>query len=261
MRVLMAEDSSQLRTTLAKGLREHAYAVDVVADGTAALYQAAVNTYDIIILDVMMPLKDGFQVCRELRDRGNRTPVLMLTARDTVADKIVGLDAGGDDYLAKPFAFEELLARMRALLRRGPELTPAKLVIDDLVVDTRAQTAYRAGRLLPLTTKEYALLEFLARNAGHVLGRAAICAHVWDDNHDPLSNAIEVHINRIRGKVDGPGEIPLIHTRRGAGYLLTRLPDDVAESALDAESDSAPDGRQNASLTASQKPLPQRDRT
>lgn len=222
MRLLLAEDDTQLGQTLTKGLREHAYAVDVATDGAAALYQAAINEYDLIILDVMMPRKDGFTVCRELRARGNRTPVLMLTARDTVADKIAGLDAGGDDYLPKPFAFDELLARLRALLRRGHELLPSKIVVRDLVVDTQAQTAHRKGRLLPLTTKEYTLLEFMARNAGSVLGREAICAHVWDDNHDPFSNAIEVYINRLRRKVDGPDEEPLIHTRRGAGYMLSR---------------------------------------
>lgn len=224
MRLLLAEDDAQLGQTLAKGLREHAYAVDVAVDGAAALYQAAINEYDLIVLDVMMPRKDGFTVCRELRERGNRTPVLMLTARDTVADRIAGLDSGGDDYLPKPFAFGELLARLRALARRGHELLPSEIVVADLSVDTRAQTASRNGLLLPLTTKEYSLLEFLARNAGRVVGREAICAHVWDDNHDPFSNAIEVYINRLRRKVDAPGEEPLIHTRRGAGYLLARLP-------------------------------------
>lgn len=220
MRLLLAEDDTQLGQTLAKGLREHAYAVDVTIDGTAALYQAAVNEYDLIILDVMMPRKDGFTVCRELRERGNRTPVLMLTARDTVSDRITGLDAGGDDYLPKPFAFEELLARLRALARRGHELLPSKIEVNDLVVDTQGQTASRNGRLLTLTTKEYSLLEFLARNAGCVVGREAICAHVWDDNHDPCSNAIEVYINRLRHKVDAAGDSPLIHTRRGMGYVL-----------------------------------------
>ncbi|MEO7216866.1 MAG: response regulator transcription factor [Gemmatimonadaceae bacterium] len=225
--MLLAEDDKQLAQTLAKGLREHAYAVDVADDGVASLYQAAVNEYDLIILDVMMPRKNGFVVCSELRHRGNRTPVLMLTARDTVADKIAGLDAGGDDYLAKPFAFEELLARLRALLRRGQELFPSEMVVDNLTVDTKAQTAYRNGRLLPLTTKEYSLLEFLARNAGSVVDREAICAHVWDDNHDPFSNAIEVYINRLRRKVDATGEVPLIHTRRGAGYLFGVAPADI----------------------------------
>lgn len=235
MRVLLAEDDTQLARTLTRGLREHAYAVDAVTDGSAALYQAAVNDYDVIILDVMMPRKDGFAVCSELRARGSTTPVLMLTARDTVDDKIAGLDAGADDYLPKPFAFDELLARLRALLRRGHQLLPSRIVVGNLVVDTRAQTAHRNGELLPLTTKEYSLLEFLARNAGSVVGREAICSHVWDDNHDPFSNAIEVYINRLRRKVDRPGEEPLIHTRRGAGYVLACASGDGAD-------DVAPEG-------------------
>jgi two-component system copper resistance phosphate regulon response regulator CusR len=254
MRVLMAEDDRQLGKTLAKGLREHSYAVDIVGDGAGALYQAAVVAYDVIILDVMMPVKNGLQVCRELRERGNRAPVLMLTARDTVADKIAGLDAGGDDYLSKPFAFEELLARMRALLRRGPELLPSEIVVDDLVIDTQAQTARRGRRLIRLTTKEYTLLEFLARNANRVVGREAICSHVWDDNHDPFSNAIEVHINRLRRKVDEAGRAPLIHTRRGAGYMLMRLPDDGCESTTSSTAPLGPSG-------VSQRPDPKRDRT
>lgn len=220
MRLLLAEDETQLAQTLAKGLREHAYAVDVAADGAAALYQAAVNDYDAIILDVMMPRKDGLVVCRELRARGNRTPVLMLTARDAVTDRIAGLDAGGDDYLSKPFSFDELLARLRALLRRGRDFVPSTIEVHDLTVETAAQSAHRNGRPLSLTAKEYSLLEFLARNAGRVVSRQAICAHVWDENHDPLSNAIEVYINRLRRKLDTAGEEPLIHTRRGAGYML-----------------------------------------
>src|SRR5690242_6984321 len=159
MRLLLAEDEAQLAQTLAKGLREHAYAVDVVSDGAAALYQAAVNEYDAIVLDVMMPPKDGLVVCRELRARGNQTPVLMLTARDAVADKIAGLDAGGDDYLAKPFSFDELLARLRALLRRGHDFLPSAIHVHDLEVDTAAQSANRNGRTLSLTAKEYCLLE------------------------------------------------------------------------------------------------------
>lgn len=224
MRLLLAEDDPYLSAMLSKGLREHAYAVDVVADGDAAVVQAAVNEYDLVVLDVMMPRRDGFAVCRELRRRGSVAPVLMLTARDALADKIEGLDAGADDYLAKPFEFAELLARLRALLRRAREIRETEIVVADLVVDTRGQTARRGGALLPLTTKEYALLEYLARNAGRVVGRAEISGHVWDENHDPLSNAIEVCINRLRRKVDG-GRSPLIHTRRGAGYLLAMLPD------------------------------------
>ncbi|NUQ21851.1 MAG: response regulator transcription factor [Gemmatimonadaceae bacterium] len=225
MRLLLAEDDVYLSAMLAKGLREHAYAVDVAADGEAAVYQAAVNDYDLVILDVLMPKRDGFDVCRDLRRRGMTAPVLMLTAKDEVADRIEGLDAGADDYLAKPFDFAELLARLRALLRRTRDVRPEQITIGDLVVDTQGQVARRGGRIIPLTTKEYTLLEYLARNAGRVVGRADICAHVWDDNHDPFSNAIEVYINRLRRKVDG-GRPPLIHTRRGAGYILSPVGDE-----------------------------------
>ena len=223
MRLLLAEDDPYLSAMLSKGLREHAYAVDVVSDGNAAVVQAAVNDYDLVVLDVTMPKRDGFSVCRELRRSGSSVPVLMLTARDALADKVEGLDAGADDYLAKPFEFAELLARLRALLRRGRDIRDTEIVVADLVVDTRGQTVSRGGALLPLTTKEYTLLEFLARNAGRVVGRAEISAHVWDDNHDPLSNALEVCVTRLRRKVDD-GRTPLIHTRRGAGYLLALLP-------------------------------------
>jgi DNA-binding response OmpR family regulator len=222
MRLLLAEDDRYLSAMLAKGLREHAYAVDVVPDGDAAIGLSAINEYDVIMLDVMMPRRDGFAVCRELRRRGIDAPVLMLTARDSVSDKVEGLDAGADDYLAKPFEFAELLARLRALLRRAREIREPEITIADLVVDTRGQTARRGGTLLPLTTKEYALLEYLARNVGRVVGRADISAHVWDDNHDPGSNAIDVCVTRLRRKVDS-GREPLIHTRRGAGYLLAQL--------------------------------------
>jgi DNA-binding response OmpR family regulator len=219
MRMLLAEDDPRLGEMLARGLREASYAVDWAQDGNRALYLAAVNEYDAAVLDVMMPGRDGLDVCRAIRARGGVFPILMLTARDTVLDKITGLDAGGDDYLTKPFDLGELLARLRALMRRAPRLLPSTITVADLTVDTRAQRAERGGRPLPLTPKEYALLEFLARNAGRVVSRADLTAHVWDDNHDPLSNAIEVNINRLRKKVDAGGA-PLIHTRRGAGYQL-----------------------------------------
>ena len=224
MRLLLVEDDPVIASSLAKGLRERAYAVDVATDGDAAVYQAAVNPYDAIVLDVMLPKRDGFAVSRELRRRGLTTPVLMLTARDAVRDRIEGLDTGADDYLTKPFEFGELLARLRALLRRGPALAPALLRVADLELDTHAQRATRAGRAVALTTREYALLEFLARNAGRVVGRAEISDHVWDDNYDPLSNLIESYINRLRKKLDAPGLPPLIHTRRGAGYYLGESP-------------------------------------
>jgi two-component system copper resistance phosphate regulon response regulator CusR len=224
MRILLVEDDAVIASSLTKGLREQAYAVDVATDGDAAVYQAAVNPYDAIVLDVMLPRQDGFAVCREIRRRGLTTPVLMLTARDDVRDRIAGLDTGADDYLTKPFEFGELLARLRALLRRGHALAPAVLRVGDLELDTHAQRATRAGREVPLTTREYALLEFLARNAGRVVGRAEISDHVWDDNYDPLSNLIESYINRLRRKLDAPGLPPLIHTRRGAGYSLGESP-------------------------------------
>jgi DNA-binding response OmpR family regulator len=224
MRILLVEDDAVIASSLSKGLREKAYAVDVATDGDAALSQAAINPYDAIVLDVMLPKRDGFAVCRELRHRGLTTPVLMLTARDAVRDRITGLDTGADDYLTKPFEFGELLARLRALLRRGPALAPAVLRVGDLELDTHAQRATRAGRDVALTTREYALLEFLARNAGRVVGRAEISDHVWDDNYDPVSNLIESYINRLRKKLDAPGLPPLIHTRRGAGYVLGDAP-------------------------------------
>jgi two-component system copper resistance phosphate regulon response regulator CusR len=220
VRILLVEDDATLALFVAKGLRENAYAVDVAGDGEAAVYQAAVNNYDAIVLDGMLPKLDGFAVCREIRRRGFTVPVLMLTARDAVADRVSGLDAGADDYLVKPFDFSELLARLRALLRRGPALASPILRVADLELDTRAQRAQRSGRPVPLTTKEYALLEFLVRQAGRVVGRAEISDHVWDDNYDPASNLIESYINRLRRKLDEAGGPPLIHTRRGAGYVL-----------------------------------------
>jgi two-component system copper resistance phosphate regulon response regulator CusR len=220
MRLLLVEDDARIARFVAKGLREQAYAVDVSATGEDALYQAAVNTYDLVILDVMIPAPDGFAVCRELRKSGQRMPILMLTARDAVEDRIAGLDHGADDYLTKPFEFRELLARLRALLRRSGELRSEKITISDLVLDTGAQTAKRAGRNITLTAKEYALLEYLARNAGRVVRRAEIAEHVWDETFDPFSNLIEVYVNRLRRKIDDDAAKPLLQTRRGVGYVL-----------------------------------------
>ena len=220
MRILLVEDEPNAARMLAKGLRQHAYAVDVAADGEEALYQASVNDYDLIILDVLLPLKDGFEVCRELREAGSVTPVLMLTARDAVQDRITGLDLGADDYLIKPFDFHELLARVRALLRRGQALLPETLTIADLAIDTRAQRARRGDQPIELTAKEYALLEYLARRAGEVASRADIAEHVWNESFDPFSNLIEVYVQRLRRKIDEGRAPKLIRTRRGAGYML-----------------------------------------
>lgn len=220
MRILLVEDDPRIANFVAKGLREQAYAVDVAAGGEDALYQASVNTYDLAILDVMIPAPNGFEVCKRLRQSGVRFPILMLTARDATEDRVRGLDTGADDYLIKPFEFRELLARLRALLRRSGQLRPNRIEIEDLLLDTAGQTAARAGKQIPLTTKEYALLEYLARNAGRVVGREEISEHVWDESFDPFSNTIEVYVNRLRRKIDERAAKPLIHTRRGAGYIL-----------------------------------------
>lgn len=186
MRVLFAEDDPRIAKFVARGLREQSYAVDVAPDGDAALYQAHVNTYDLFILDVMIPGPDGFAVCRKLRESGNRNPILMLTARDAVEDRISGLDSGADDYLVKPFSFLELLARLRALLRRPNELRPAEIAIADLVLDPRGQRVHRSSVPITVTAKEYALLDYLARNAGRIIGREEIAEHVWDESFDPF---------------------------------------------------------------------------
>jgi len=221
MRILLVEDEPDAAQLLAKGLRRHSYAVDLAANGEEALYHIGINTYDLVILDVMLPLKDGFTICRELRASGSSVPVLMLTARDAVEDRIAGLDTGADDYLVKPFDFHELLARVRALLRRGPALSPQKLQIADLIIDTQSRSVARGGKNISLTTKEYALLEYLVRRSGAVVTRAEIAEHVWDENYDPFSSSIEVYVQRLRRKVDEGRKVRLIHTRRGSGYVLT----------------------------------------
>ena len=220
MRILLVEDQSDAAQVLAKGLREQSYAVDVAVDGEAALYQTSINDYDLILLDVMLPRRDGIEVCQSLRASGSAVPILMLTARDAVHDRVQGLDAGADDYLSKPFDFHELLARMRALLRRGPEVRPEAVHIADLVIDTRSRRAWRSNRPIELTAKEYALLDYLARHVDEVVGRAEIAEHVWDEAFDPFSNLIEVYIQRLRRKIDEGHSSKLIRTLRGEGYML-----------------------------------------
>jgi DNA-binding response OmpR family regulator len=221
MRILLVEDEPHAAQMLAKGLREATYAVDVVGDGERALYEAGLTEYDAVILDVMLPLRDGLSVCRELRRVGSTVPVLMLTARDAVEARIAGLDGGADDYLTKPFDFGELLARLRAVIRRGSRpLTPSLLQVGPLEMDMRARRAFRSGRSLLLTAREYALLEYLALHAGEVVGRAAIAEHVWDAHYNALSNVIDVFIQRLRRRIDAPGQPSLIVTRRGEGYML-----------------------------------------
>ena len=220
MRILVVEDEPTAAAVLAKGLREHAYAVDVAGDGDTALEQVAINDYDLVLLDVLLPGISGLDLCRQLREAGATVPILMLTARGGLDQRVEGLDAGADDYLPKPYHFAELLARVRALLRRGPALTPAVLAVEDLVVDTRARRVERGGQPIALTAKEYTLLAYLMRRRGEVVGRAEIAEHVWDDSYDPISNLIEVYIQRLRRKIDDGHEPKLIQTRRGAGYAL-----------------------------------------
>jgi len=225
MRILVVEDEPVAAALLAKGLREHAYAVDVAADGDEGIQQAGTNDYDLLILDVLLPGMNGLELCRQLRADGLAVPILMLTARGGLEQRVEGLDAGADDYLPKPYHFPELLARVRALLRRGPALASAVLTVSDLTIDTRARRVERAGRQVQLTTKEYTLLEYLVRRQGEVVGRADIAEHVWDDSFDPMSNLIEVYIQRLRRKIDDGFTPRLIQTRRGAGYEIGPVAD------------------------------------
>jgi DNA-binding response OmpR family regulator len=220
MRLLLVEDDADVARFIRKGLLEQAYAVDVVADGDEALYMSGINTFDAVILDLMIPGPDGLEVCRSLRAGGSNVPILMLTARDTLDEKIAGLDAGADDYLAKPFQFGELLARLRALLRRGGATVSAVLRVGVLELDTRSHRVTVEGQTLTLTTKEYAVLEYLARNSGRIVTREEIAEHVWSQEFDPFSNLIEVYVNRLRRHMEKTTSKKLIHTIRGSGYML-----------------------------------------
>jgi two-component system, OmpR family, copper resistance phosphate regulon response regulator CusR len=221
MKILVVEDEERVAHFIQKGLQEEGHAVDLSFDGEDGSFLAEVNDYDLIILDLMLPKKNGIVVCREIRGRGVVTPVLMLTARDTVEDKVRGLDAGADDYLGKPFAFEELLARVRALLRRRSESKSPVLKMADLELDPMSRRVNRSGKPIRLTTKEYALLEYLMRNPNKVLSRTLIGEHVWDMNFDPESNVIDVYVSHLRSKVDKGFDPPLIHTLRGQGYIIS----------------------------------------
>ncbi len=229
MRILLVEDEPRAAQVLSKGLREQAYAVDVACDGDDALYQASITDYDAIVLDVMLPGLDGFSVCRELRAHGSHVPVLMLTARDAVDARIAGLDSGADDYLVKPFDFGELLARLRAVIRRGqaPQ-RPSDVTLGDLRIDLRARHVTRGRERVTLTTREFALLEFLVLHEGEVVGRGEIAEHVWDTAFESMSNVIDVMIQRLRRKIEPPAGPSLIVTRRGEGYMLVRPDAEVA---------------------------------
>ena len=220
MRVLLVEDEIKMSRALRRGLEQEGYAVDTALDGHDGLHRATEWDYDAIVLDVMLPGLDGVELCRRLRQAGRWAPVLMLTARDGVGDRINGLDAGADDYLVKPFAFEELLARLRAQVRRGVPERPAVLTVADLVLDPAAHTATLSGRRLRLSAREFSLLEFLMRHAGQVVRRTAILEHVWDYNYDGLSNVVDVYVGYLRRKLEQPGGQVRIRTVRGVGYGL-----------------------------------------
>jgi heavy metal response regulator len=224
MRILEVEDEPRIADFIRRGLTEHGYAVDLATDGDEALDWLAIAPYDLVILDVMLPVRDGFAVCRAIRQQRNPVPILMLTARDAVEDRVRGLDSGADDYLVKPFAFAELLARIRALARREPVATGTRLRVGDLTLDTTTRSAMRGADSIPLTNKEYALLEYLMRHPNQVLTRTMIAEHVWNYDFDNLSNVIDVHIRYLRRKLDDPYEVKLIQTVRGAGYRISTLP-------------------------------------
>jgi DNA-binding response OmpR family regulator len=227
MRILLVEDERSAARMIAKGLREHGHAVDVVGDGASAVQQAAGVPYDVVVLDLLLPMKNGLDVCRELRSRGDAVAVLMLTARDAVDDRIAGLDAGADDYLTKPFHFGELLARVRALTRRRAlPLLPERVECGRLALNTRTREAWVDSEPIDLTAREYALLEYLCRKEGTVISREEIADHVWDDRYDSCSNVIDVYVQRLRRKLDR-GPRSFIRTRRGAGYQLIGLQGDM----------------------------------
>lgn len=221
MRLLLIEDEQEAALMIAKGLRQDSHNVDVAGDGHSGFQKASSSLYDLIILDIRLPGKDGWEICRELRKAGLQIPVLMLTASGSYEDRVKGLDLGADDYLVKPFDLDELLARVRALLRRRPFLQNPVLKLDTLEVDTRSRTVRRASQFVRVTAKEYALLECFARDPDTLLDRETISERVWNEPYDPFSNLIEEYIKRLRKKIDIAGEKPLIHGRRGEGYILT----------------------------------------
>lgn len=220
MRLLVVEDEHRIARAIKEGLEQEHYAVDVEFDGESGYGAASAENYDLIILDVMMPGMNGYEVCQKLRADGNHTPIIMLTAKDQAADIVKGLDTGADDYLAKPFSFEVLLARVRALLRRPQQSLGESLEVGDLTLNTVTKQVTRRGKPIQLSSKEYALLEYLMRNQGRILSKNNIISHVWDFDADILPNTVEVFMNYLRSKVDKPFKQPLLHTVRGFGYKI-----------------------------------------
>jgi DNA-binding response OmpR family regulator len=222
VRILVIEDDRKIASFLERGLREDGYAVDVARDGVEGLLNARVYDYDLLVLDLMLPGKNGYEIARELRSAGKTVPILMLTARDSTQDIVMGLDVGADDYLTKPFSFDELLARVRALIRRGGATRTERLSYADVDMDRLRHTAQRGGRTLNLTPKEFQLLEFFLLHPEEVVRRTELLEKVWDLHFDPMTNVVDVHIGNLRRKLTTAGEPPLVHTVRGVGYLLSR---------------------------------------
>ena len=221
MRILVIEDEKKIADFIKRGLKEEGYAVDMADDGENGFFLATTNDYDLILLDLMLPKLDGITICKKVREEKISTPIIMLTAKDALKDKVIGLNAGADDYLTKPFAFEELLARIRAILRKQSEQSQqAKLQVADLSLDLSTYKVTRAGKEIELTSKEYALLEYLMRNAGKIVTRTMISEHVWDIHFDTFTNVIDVYINYLRNKIDAGSKKKLIQTVRGRGYML-----------------------------------------
>jgi two-component system OmpR family response regulator len=220
MRVLVVEDNADMGVYLKQGLSEQGFAVDLVADGRAGFEYASTGVYDLLIIDRMLPGQDGLVVLQRLRTKGVSAPAIFLTAKSAVNDRVAGLDAGADDYLVKPFSFAELMARIRVVLRRGSDPLPAVLRVADLTLDPMAHTVERAGQRIDLSSKQFALLHYLMRHAGQVVSRTMIQEHVWSYDFDGLTNVVDVHINRLRNKIDRGFDLPLIHTLRGVGYVL-----------------------------------------
>lgn len=224
MRVLVVEDEKKTASFIRKALQVEGHAVDVMHDGTEALAAVAATPFDVVVLDIMLPGRDGLSVVRQMREKGNAIPVLLLTARGEVSEKVEGLNAGADDYLPKPFALEELVARVRALGRRGSETKTVNLRVGDLTLNTVTRTAHRGGKTIELATREYLLLEYLMRSAGRICGRMAIVEKVWDYDFDPGTNLVDVYVKRLREKIDAEFEPKLLHTVRGVGYVMKEQP-------------------------------------